>query len=177
MNKEIYTKKLWSVMMFCLIFMLVYSNVFAWGQDRSYGHGREVVKVGHERYNYHDGRFFRPGWFGFEFAIALPPAGVVVSTLPFGYRTIAVNGMSYYYYQGVYYKHCPLGYIVVPEPVITVAQPQSLPGEKITINVANSNGSYTPVTLVKRNNGYVGPQGEYYPGNPTIDQLKALYGK
>jgi len=50
-------------------------------------------------------------------------------------------------------------------------------GEQITINVPNSNGSYTPVTLVKYGNGYIGPQGEYYPGNPTVEQLKALYGK
>jgi len=50
-------------------------------------------------------------------------------------------------------------------------------GDQITINVPNSNGSYTPVTLVKYGSGYIGPQGEYYPGNPTVEQLKALYGK
>ena len=25
--------------------------------------------------------------------------------------------------------------------------------------------------------GFVGPQGEYYPGHPTVEQLKILYGK
>jgi hypothetical protein len=51
------------------------------------------------------------------------------------------------------------------------------PGQTITVNVPNSNGSFTPVKLVKYQGGYIGPQGEYYPGNPTVDQLRVLYGK
>jgi hypothetical protein len=47
----------------------------------------------------------------------------------------------------------------------------------VTVNVPNTNGSFTPVTLIKQKDGYIGPQGEYYPGNPTVDQLKVLYGK
>ncbi len=62
-------------------------------------------------------------------------------------------------------------YLPVVEPVQTICS------ETITINVPNTNGSYTPVTLVRRNNGYIGPQGEYYPGNPTVEQLKLLYGR
>jgi hypothetical protein len=47
----------------------------------------------------------------------------------------------------------------------------------VTINVPNSRGGYTLVALVKSQDGYVGPQGEYYQGYPTIEQLKVIYGK
>ena len=33
------------------------------------------------------------------------------------------------------------------------------------------------VTLKRSGNGFVGPQGEYYADNPTVEQLKVLYGK
>ncbi len=35
----------------------------------------------------------------------------------------------------------------------------------------------TAVTLKRAGTGYVGPQGEYYSDNPTVEQLKVLYGK
>ncbi len=44
------------------------------------------------------------------------------------------------------------------------------------INVKNSNGSYTPVSLRRVGNQYVGPRGEYYPALPTEEQLKIAYG-
>lgn len=180
MTKKTFINKFWLVVGFSLILIMPSLDAFAWGKGRSH----EVVIVGHQRYHYHDGRFYRPAWFGFEFAVVSPPIGVVVRVLPFGYRTIIVGGGTYYYYDNIYYTTCPSGYIVVPAPVVTptavtvpAAQPQAASGETVTINVPNSNGSYTPVTLVKHNNGYIGPQGEYYPGHPTIEQLKALYGK
>lgn len=44
------------------------------------------------------------------------------------------------------------------------------------INVQNSNGSYTPITLRRMGNQYVGPRGEYYSTLPTEQQLKVAYG-
>jgi hypothetical protein len=46
----------------------------------------------------------------------------------------------------------------------------------IIINIPNSRGGYNPVKLVKTEKGYVGPQGELYAENPTVEQLKVLYG-
>ena len=47
----------------------------------------------------------------------------------------------------------------------------------VTVNVANSNGSITPVTLRKQGVGYLGPKGEYYNSLPTSEQLRqAGYG-
>ena len=46
----------------------------------------------------------------------------------------------------------------------------------VTINIHNTNGSYTPVALRKYANEYVGPRGEYYTTLPTEAQLKSVYG-
>jgi hypothetical protein len=183
MAKKTFSNKLLLVTVICLA--LVMSSTDAFARDRDRGRPHEVVIVGHERYHYRDGRFYRPGWFGFEFFLAKPPIGAIVTTLPFGYTTIIVGGLPYYYYDHVYYRAHASGFTVVPAPVVNSNVVYALPAipyqassaETVTVNVPNSNGSYTSVTLVKRNNGYIGPQGEYYPAHPTVDQLKALYGK
>ncbi|HNX80558.1 MAG TPA: hypothetical protein PKL77_00230 [Candidatus Omnitrophota bacterium] len=151
-------------------------------------HHDYYVESHHAHYYYRDGRLYRPGWFGlFEIAVNVPPIGAVVSILPSGYRTVVVGGNPYYYYENVYYATCPQGYVVVPQPVIVqtpvpavAVTPEVVTqsaGSFVTINVPNANGSFIPVTLVKRGDGYVGPQGEYYSGHPTVEQLKVLYGK
>lgn len=61
------------------------------------------------------------------------------------------------------------------DKVITAAIQRS--GDIFTVNVPNARGGYTPVKLVKTANGYLGPQGEFYAGHPTVAQLKGLYGK
>jgi hypothetical protein len=55
-------------------------------------------------------------------------------------------------------------------------QSKSTSHDTTTINVPNSKGGFTQVTLVKNKNGYVGPQGEFYDIHPTVDELKLLYG-
>jgi hypothetical protein len=156
------------------------TDAFAREWKRSLPARSEPVRVDHQRYHYQGGRFYRPGFFGFGFFLVRPPIGVIVRVLPAGHRTIVVAGAPYYYYEDIYYRDCPSGYIVVPTPVVSpnvVMPPQNLSSETVTINVPNSNGSFTPVTLVKHGNGYIGPQGEYYPGHPTLEQLRVLYGK
>ena len=173
MNKLIFKNRFWAiVLVFCLIFSLSASNAFAWG-----GHGRG-------RYYWHEGRWYGPGWLGFDVAISALTAGAIIATLPRGYTTVVVAGAPYYYYDGYYFRNSPDGYIVVPAPAvvtvpntIAVTQNPAPYGETVVINVPNSNGTYTAVTLVKRGNGYLGPQGEYYQGHPTVEQLRVLYGR
>ena len=171
MAKSILKNKFLVVAIICFSLIISYSNAFAWG--------------GHERHYYRDGGWYRHGWFGLGVAVSALVIGAVVEGLPFGYRTVVVADVPYYYYDGYYYRHYPYGYVVVPAPVVApnvvYASPAILPGqivsgETITINVPNANASYTPVTLVKKNNGYVGPQREYYDGYPTVEQLRVLYG-
>lgn len=59
----------------------------------------------------------------------------------------------------------------------TAAKPESTDDEVTTVNVPNSNGTFTAVKLTKHGKGYLGPQGEFYVGHPTVAQLKALYGE
>ena len=49
--------------------------------------------------------------------------------------------------------------------------------DSFTVNIPNSKGTYTPVTLKRSGNGFIGPQGEYYPQFPSIEQLKVMYAK
>jgi len=188
MKKTAFRGTILTTILFMLLTGVPSSSVLArdnGGHDRG-GHGRggrEIIYVGHDRYHYHDGKFYRPGWFGLEFVVSMPPTGAVVAVLPYGHQTRAYGGITYYYYNNIYYKSCPGGYVVVPMPVTTstsasVAQSQGLYyGQTVVINVPNKNGTYTPITLVKQNDGYIGPQGEYYDGNPSVEQLRALYGK
>lgn len=44
------------------------------------------------------------------------------------------------------------------------------------INIANSNGSTTPVVLHRSGTQWVGPRGEVYNNLPTEAQLKPVYG-
>jgi len=199
MNKGVILRKFWLIFCFCLMFSMQSKNAFARPEidapERNGPHrGQEYVRrepedviVGTERYRYHDGRFYRPVFFGlFEILVDIPPVGAIVTVLPVGHRTVVVSGATYYYYDNVYYTASPAGYVIVPAPVVNpntvvvaspVTQPQKVSGETVTINVPNSNGSYTPVSLIKQKDGYLGPQGEYYPGHPTVEQLRVLYGK
>ncbi len=188
MIKKNFSRKFWLVAAFYLIFTFFYSNAFAgerrgdWPRPLPPKH--EVVMVHGGKYHYNDGRFYRPWFFGFGFTVAVPPLGAVVTVLPFRHRTIVVAGATYYY-DDIYYRPCSSGYIVVPAPTVnsgvglssSAIQIQRLSGVKVIINVPNSNGSYTPVTLIKQKDGCIGPQGEYYPGHPTVKQLKFLYSK
>ena len=46
----------------------------------------------------------------------------------------------------------------------------------VVVNVANSNGSITPVILRRSGNVYIGPKGEQYTTLPTAENLKPIYG-
>jgi len=180
MSKKIIKNKFLVATGLCLMLILSYADAFAWG-----GHG------GGRRYHYREGRWYGRGWFGLEVAVSALTIGAVVESLPYGYRTVVVAGQPYYYCDGYYYRYYPYGYVVVPPPVVTpvytsvpvvapapvVIPVQSSGQDKIiTINIPNKNGTYTPVSLIKYSNGYLGPQGEYYEGHPNVDQLRALYG-
>lgn len=179
-----------------LVLSIAFIKAFAYDRNGQGGTGRHEVTVFRgERYHYHEGRFYRPSLFGFSFDLVMPPIGVVVSYLPYGHRTIVVGGVTYYEYDNVYYQPCPTGYVVVQEPVMTneyispnvvymptpavaaPAQPQASERETVAINVPTSNRGSIAITLVRYPNGFVGPQGEFYPTLPTAGELRVRYGK
>jgi len=72
---------------------------------------------------------------------------------------------------------------VQPEPRVVYAQPrqvvyvqQPIQPISMVINVQNSNGSMTPVTMRQVGNQWVGPRGEYYDNLPTVGDLRGVYG-
>jgi hypothetical protein len=153
------------------------------------------------KFYYHNGLFFR--WIDTGFVVVEPPYGEVIATLPSGYISFKFGNFSYYYLDGVYYKSVPDGYVIVPETEIenyrkksnkdtneiqtqqllqsqTTTQSQIQQQQSIneySVNIPNTDGTYTVVKLTKSGNGYTGPQGEFYDGHPTVEQLKILYGK
>ncbi|MCX5678692.1 MAG: hypothetical protein NTY76_06250 [Candidatus Omnitrophica bacterium] len=169
----------------CLALTLFYSDAFARDGGRDGGH------------YYRDGTWYRHGLLGFDIAVSALAIGALVDSLPPRHTTVIVGGVPYYYYDNYYYRPYPGGYVVVPpplvtQPIVTVppppppvvmtapmpsAQYQVQSQDMVTINIPNSSGGYTAVTLKKSGNGFVGPQGEYYSENPTVLQLKTLYGK
>ena len=65
-----------------------------------------------------------------------------------------------------------------PTPVTTTENtPAAANTDTFTVNIPNAKGTYTPVTLKRSGNGFIGPQGEFYTDFPRVEQLKAMYGK
>jgi len=173
-------KRIWLVVLLGL--MLLSTDALAWGWRGGLPPGHDVMVLRGARYHYWHGSFWRPGPVGFF--MVMPPIGAIVTVLPVGYRPVIYAGVSYYYYDNIYYTDAPTGYVVVPPPAekVVVQQPaevqsELVSGPSITINIPNDNGSFTPVKIVKYKDGYLGPQGEFYPGKPTVDQLRVLYGQ
>ena len=170
-----------------LVVVMVVSVV---SQD-AYARGGGGGRGGGGRYYWHGDRWYNNGWFWFNAGVTALALGAVAASLPPYYATVYSGGVPYYYYDGIYYRPCPTGYMVVPAPVAApavvaapvenvnaVQAPSPAPqGEFFTVNVPNYRGGYSPVTLTRSGTGFIGPQGEYYPEFPKIKQLKEMYGK
>ncbi|MBF0572033.1 MAG: hypothetical protein HQL12_09220 [Candidatus Omnitrophica bacterium] len=105
-----------------------------------------------------------------------------------------VLGLNYtplpYYYDPWYY--CPNYYdsgVLVSQPVaqtsklvdqpsttVVTAAPAYQNDDTFIINIPNSTGDYSSVLIKRSGNGFMGPQGEYYPEFPKVSQLKVMYG-
>jgi len=117
-----------------------------------------------------------------------PPMDAAFFSPPI-YQPVVINGATYYLNNGTYYIYNSFGYQVVAPPLEVVQQPvtfdqptvvidsQLLGADSFTINIPNDKGGYTAVTLKKSGNGFIGPQGEFYPQFPGVAQLKVIYGK
>lgn len=144
-------------------------------------------------YFFNDGVFYRRT--ATNYIVVNAPVGARVKVLPIGYRKEIINNKFYYFYKNVCYQKTLKGFVVVTAPrrqsVVIINNVDFIPSQQIksaqiiqeedqgsfTVNVPNKNGSYTSVVLVKREEGYVGPQGELYFDFPSVEQLKAMYGK
>ncbi len=131
------------------------------------------VWTGGARYYYDDGVYY--DYVGGNYEVVAPPIGAVISTVPSDFQPVVINGLTYYTDNGTYYVHTSNGYKVVSPPL---QAPSLVDTQNIfTVNVPNAAGGYTTVTIKKSGNGFVGPQGEFYPQFPDVSQLRNIYGK
>jgi len=141
-------------------------------------HGYRTLRLAESLYYYLGGFYYQETPSGY---VVVPgPRGAIITSLPGPSRTIVYDNTDYYYYNNTYYVKQPTGYTVVtPPPSVVSSNPPAVeaPEKTVIVTVPNPNGSYIPVTLQKYSDGYVGPNGEFYPDYPTIDQLKAMYSK
>ncbi|MDP2922974.1 MAG: hypothetical protein Q8O30_04560 [Candidatus Omnitrophota bacterium] len=204
MNKQMFKSKFWLIIILCLVFILPSTDAFSQqrGQGGHGGQGGRGGRGGHQGgrggrggwshggwghsgigwwdWGYHHPRgyhWYNNSWWLGEAIVEGLVIGATISALPPDYKVVYI-GRTPYYYDGVYYYQAgPSGYVVVNPQVAPAVVTTSPAAPTITINVPNSKGGYTQVQLTRYKDGYLGPQGEYYPGNPSIDQLKALYGQ
>lgn len=92
-------------------------------------------------YRYHGYRrpYWRPYWRYPRGYVGYPPGiGTVFLTLPLGCAGIYIGGTTYYYYDNVYYRSVPSGYVVVAPPVAEVPQIVSEGTEYTQVSVTAS---------------------------------------
>ena len=140
---------------------------------------------GFNRHNRHNNHLLSSFGFGLHFGHR---HGAIVS-LPHFSTAIFLGGHRYYHNHGTYYKKSSCGYYVVPNPYENYYDTKIEPtrynkrgfpirGESsFIVNIPNSDSGYTEVLITKSEDGYIGPQGEYYQNFPNVDQLKAMYSK
>ncbi len=149
------------------------------GHERGHGHSsfRFDLSLWPDRYYYERTYYVQPDY-------------VFVS--PASYQPVMVNGVTYYVNNGAYYLYTGYGYqavaspVAVAQPIVVQQAPQTVvtatpaavgTDDSFTINIPNDKGGYTAVLLKRSGVGFVGPQGEFYPQFPKVEQLKAMYGK
>jgi len=143
--------------------------------------------IGGLEYFYWEGMYYRMATGGY--LVVPAPVGAVVTAIPTGYQHVVVDGVPYYIINGVTYMQTAYGYYqVVPTPRVLLennavpVQPVTVnapinSGDTFTINIPKAQGGYTPISLKRSGNGFIGPQGEFYTEFPRVEQLKLMYGK
>jgi len=125
-------------------------------------YGYTVVVIGNVPYYCFEGTYFRP--YSSGFLVVDAPVVVNAAPMPAPAQPQITNGNTN----------------TGDNSPSSSNAPQTVTGQSasdtLSVNVPNSKGGFTPVKLIKQGNGYVGPQGEFYPGHPTVDELKTLYG-
>jgi hypothetical protein len=103
-------------------FFLVCSGGFASADDHGdhgqMGAGMHRADVNrHSQHYYHNGRWYRHGWFGVGVSVPVLSTGVYVDTVPPAYTPVVVQGATYYYGDNTYFSQLPQGgYTVVTAP-------------------------------------------------------------
>lgn len=121
---------------------------------RVYYSVRPYVNVifGGMNYRYQEGYYYRP--YGSEFRVVVPPFGIRVSTLPYGYNSLYVGPNPYYYYGGTFYRPYSNQYEVIAPPLGAVVN-QLPTGAKVAVidgkKYYEDNGTYYEESISNNN--------------------------
>ncbi len=133
-----------------------------------------------QAYEHGRGRHHRPYYVKDHY----PSSGQVVVRFPNSVISVVIGGRKYDYCDGVFYrKHGPRYVVVAPPREIIVADTRDHGRDAddvqgvFTVHIPNSGGGYTTVIVKRSGDGFVGPQGEFYPEFPKVEQLKVMYAK
>ena len=100
--------------------------------QRSYSYFHPYVPVHFNNYNYgyrHE-YYYHP--YRSSISVVIPPFGVRIGTLPYGYRSFYVGPNPYYYYNGNYYRPYANEYETVAPPLGAVVD-ELPPGAKVKV--------------------------------------------
>lgn len=134
--------------------------------------------------HYHPHRYYHRHYP--QYVVVHEPVSVIIPSIPRGCRLVRVNGREYYTNNDVYYIKVAGGYQTVDRPTTVVVDSDAVAYQdagsggsngNFTVNIPNTKGGYTAVTLKRSGSGFSGPQGEYYSEFPSVEQLRAMYGK
>ena len=161
------------------------------GHEGGYGHEHGHTSFGFDLSLWPDRYYYDPVYY---------PVSDYVLVSPPNYQPVVINGATYYLNNGNYYAYTGYGYQLISPPaaVMPVASAitmlQAPPAataapiqvtsatsadtdDSFTLNIPNDKGGYTAVVIKRSGQGFVGPQGEFYPEFPKVSQLKVMYSK
>ncbi len=152
-------------------------------------HKKEHYKHAHRRHHrrhfaYSHPRPYRPAYYRHHLARRM-------YDIPRGAKFVWINGHQFYTYHGAYYRRSDCGtyYFVVDNPhkYPAVARDEvhhyysdtvyESNQQEFVVHIRAKNGELVTVRLQKENDGYIGPQGEFYPDFPKVAQLREMYVK
>ena len=73
--------------------------------------------MGSEIFYYQNGVFYQKSMIDQQYMVVPPPIGALVYSIPRGYQLMMIDGVPYYFYDGVFYRRVLEGYRVVVPPV------------------------------------------------------------
>jgi hypothetical protein len=86
-----------------------------WGGHHDRDAGYSEVVIGDSRYYYNQGVFYTGGP-GAYVVVAQAPVGAVVDAIPAGFEQVEIDGVVYYRYHDVYYRHAGNRFQVIERP-------------------------------------------------------------
>lgn len=177
-----------------------YGVSFSYSSGSGHGHHGEHKRGhhrGHQRGHGHNHYKSHHDWFFVNYYEPRPYFPGRIYSLPRQAKFVWAGGERYYSYRGIYYKpsSCGTYYTIVDDPYereqvsnttinhfyqgnTSQAAADTIGNQsEFDVNIYNSKGEMVTVKIKKLDNGYIGPQGEFYPEFPKIAQLKEMYTK